>query len=76
LASGFHWVCEKKSWGGFVVGKKRGEERERERGKRRGESCCCCCCDAVSTDARRRRRSTGTVGMWRLSYVVGISTRS
>jgi hypothetical protein len=59
--------------GSFIVGKKRGEERER--GKRRGESCCCCC-DAVSTDARRSRRSTGSVGMWRLSYVVGISTRS
>jgi len=63
----------RKRVGEFCCGE---EEGRRERGKRRGESCCCCCCDAVSTDARRSRRSTRTVGMWRLSYVVGISTRS
>jgi hypothetical protein len=64
----------RKRVGEFCCGEEEGR-REREERERVSESCCCCG-DAVSTDARRSRRSTRTVGMWRLSYVVGISTRS
>jgi hypothetical protein len=33
LASGFHWVCEKKSWGVLLWGR-RGEKRERKEKRR------------------------------------------